>query len=67
MGIGFSLKAQVPYKNSKLPLEERVQYLLSRMTLDEKFWQCFMIAGDFRIMIGASSNDIRLREILKVK
>lgn len=34
------------YKNSKIPIEERVDDLLSRMTLEEKFWQLFMIPGD---------------------
>ena len=38
---------QPPYKNPTLPVEERVQDLLQRMTLQEKFWQCFMIPGDF--------------------
>lgn len=37
----FSQK--LPYKNPKLPVEERVNDLLSRMTLEEKFWQLFMI------------------------
>ncbi len=32
-----------PYKNPDLPVEERVQDLLSRMTLEEKFWQLFMV------------------------
>ncbi|MBZ5856760.1 glycoside hydrolase family 3 C-terminal domain-containing protein [Flavihumibacter profundi] len=35
-----------PYKNPKLPIPERVQDLLSRMTPEEKFWQLFMIPGD---------------------
>jgi len=34
------------YKNSEIALEERVEYLLARMTLEEKFWQLFMIPGD---------------------
>jgi beta-glucosidase len=34
--------------------------------LDEKM-NCVVEPGEFRIMIGASSNDIRLREILEVK
>ena len=34
------------YKNPKLPVDERVQDLLSRMTVEEKFWQMFMIPGD---------------------
>jgi beta-glucosidase len=36
------------YRDSAAPVETRVQDLLSRMTPDEKFWQLFMIAGDFR-------------------
>ena len=39
---------QPDYKNSKLPVEQRVDDLLSRMTLEEKFWQLFMIPGDLR-------------------
>ena len=37
--------AQVPYKNPALPVEVRLRDLLGRMTLDEKFWQLFMIPG----------------------
>jgi beta-glucosidase len=51
--IGISLlsavfiSAQKPlYKDSKQPIETRVQDLLKRMTPEEKFWQCFMIPGD---------------------
>ena len=39
------LEAQ-PYKNPELPVQERVNDLLSRMTPEEKFWQMFMIPGD---------------------
>jgi len=43
---GF-ISAQKPlYKDSKQPVEARVQDLLKRMTPEEKFWQCFMIPGD---------------------
>ncbi|RLD31035.1 MAG: beta-glucosidase, partial [Bacteroidetes bacterium] len=37
------------YKNPELPVEERVDDLLTRMTLEEKFWQMFMIPGDLSI------------------
>jgi beta-glucosidase len=37
--------AQPPYKNPALPVDARVQDLLGRMTLEEKFWQVFMIPG----------------------
>jgi beta-glucosidase len=35
-----------PYRNRQLPVDERVRDLLGRMTLEEKFWQLFMIPGD---------------------
>jgi beta-glucosidase len=37
--------AQAPYRNPALSVEVRVRDLLRRMTLDEKFWQLFMIPG----------------------
>jgi len=36
----------LPYRNASLPIETRVRDLIGRMTLDEKFWQLFMIPGD---------------------
>ena len=39
-------QSPLPYKNPSLPVEERVKDLLSRMTMEEKFWQLFMIPGD---------------------
>lgn len=36
----------LPYKNPGLPIEQRVNDLLQRMTPEEKFWQLFMIPGD---------------------
>ncbi|GLR15638.1 glycoside hydrolase family 3 N-terminal domain-containing protein [Portibacter lacus] len=43
--VGFASVTNdtLDYKNPKLPIEERVDDLLSRMTLEEKFWQMFMI------------------------
>jgi beta-glucosidase len=38
----------LPYKDPKLPIEQRVKDLLSRMTPEEKFWQCFMIPGEIK-------------------
>lgn len=39
--------AQQPaYKDAGLPVASRVKDLLARMTLEEKFWQLFMIPGD---------------------
>lgn len=34
-----------PYRDANLPIDERVDDLLSRMTPEEKFWQLFMLAG----------------------
>jgi len=42
--IATTVAAQ-SYRDSRLPVETRVQDLLSRMTLKEKFWQLFMLAG----------------------
>jgi beta-glucosidase len=42
---GFSQKL-LPYKNPALPVETRVNDLLGRMTVEEKFFQLFMIPGD---------------------
>jgi beta-glucosidase len=35
-----------PYRDARLPVADRVRDLLGRMTLEEKFWQTFMIPGD---------------------
>ena len=37
--------AQLPYRNPTLPAEVRARDLMRRLTLDEKFWQLFMIPG----------------------
>ena len=37
---------QPPFKNPALPVEERVQDLLSRMTPAEKLRQLFMVSGN---------------------
>jgi hexosaminidase len=34
------------YKDPSRPTDERVRDLLARMTMEEKFWQLFMIPGD---------------------
>ncbi len=50
------LAAQQPtYRDTSKPVETRVRDLLSRMTLDEKFWQLFMIPGN----LDDSTNDYR--------
>lgn len=37
----------LPYKNASLPINQRVQDLLHRMTPEEKFRQLFMVSSDF--------------------
>lgn len=46
--LSLSIYAQqnLPYKDPTLPVEQRVADLLQRMTIEEKFWQLFMIPGD---------------------
>ncbi|NOU47397.1 MAG: beta-glucosidase [Bacteroidales bacterium] len=44
--ISCKRKDTLKYKNPGIPMEERVDDLLARMTLEEKFWQLFMIPGD---------------------
>lgn len=36
----------LPYQNPQLPVESRIDDLLGRMTLEDKFWQLYMIPGD---------------------
>jgi beta-glucosidase len=38
--------AALPYRDPALPVASRVRDLLGRMTLEEKFWQLFMLPGD---------------------
>jgi beta-glucosidase len=43
----LSAHRQTPlYKDASVPVDARVRDLLDRMTLEEKFWQLFMIPGD---------------------
>src|SRR5688572_16150354 len=42
----FSQQKTLPYKDPSLPVDARVKDLLGRMTVEEKFWQLFMIPGD---------------------
>jgi len=44
--VAAQSSAPPPYRNASLAIDARVQDLLSRMTLEEKFWQLFMIPGD---------------------
>jgi beta-glucosidase len=46
---GNSSRAVTPiYRDPTAPIDERVNDLLSRMTPEEKFWQLFMLAGEFQ-------------------
>ena len=44
--LAFAQAPQHPYRNPQLPVAERVADLLGRMTLEEKFWQTFMLPGN---------------------
>ncbi|HUF23583.1 MAG TPA: glycoside hydrolase family 3 N-terminal domain-containing protein, partial [Vicinamibacterales bacterium] len=44
--LAVSAAAQAPaYRDATLPIDDRVRDLVARMTLEEKFWQLFMIPG----------------------
>jgi beta-glucosidase len=43
---GAQSASAAPYHDASRPVAERVRDLLGRMTLEEKFWQLFMIPGD---------------------
>ena len=45
IGMAAAQSGTLPYKDSQLPVEQRVQDLLGRMTLEEKLWQLFMVPG----------------------
>ncbi len=45
-GSGCVQQDEFRYKNSKLPIEKRVEDLLSKMTVEEKFGQVFMVPYD---------------------
>jgi beta-glucosidase len=44
--VAFAPPQPPPYRDASLPVDARVKDLLGRMTLEEKFWQLFMIPGD---------------------
>ena len=44
--LAFAPGQPPAYRNPQLPIAERVADLLARMTLEEKFWQVFMLPGD---------------------
>lgn len=65
--IGFkAINAQtgLPYKNSKLPMEQRIKDLLSRMTLDEKVGQLNQLNGG--AFTGPALNDPGQKEKMQL-
>ena len=40
------VQEQLPYRNARLPVDQRVRDLLGRLTIQEKFWQLYMSPGD---------------------
>ncbi len=46
LAAGLAPQGTPAYRNASLPVAVRVQDLLGRMTLEEKFWQLFMIPGN---------------------
>lgn len=48
-----ALSQTLPYKNPKLPTDQRVADLLGRMTIEEKFWQLFMIPASMDVLNSA--------------
>ena len=62
--------AQTPYRNPRLPIDQRVQDLLSRMTLEEKIaqTQSMWITNNLKSFIDQKGNfspDAKVQEILK--
>lgn len=55
--IGSMAQKNLPYKNSKLPIEERVKDLLSRMTLEEK-------VGQMRCTLGWNYYEIQGKKVV---
>ncbi len=53
--IDFNKNGKVdPYENAALPVEKRVEDLLSRMTLEEKTCQCATLYGYLRVLMDAT-------------
>jgi beta-glucosidase len=46
VALGLAPAQPPSYKDASLSVDARVKDLLGRMTLEEKFWQLFMIPGD---------------------
>ena len=53
-----SAQTGAPYHDARLPTSARVRDLVGRMTLEEKFWQLFMIPGDLDDSTHAYSHGV---------
>jgi beta-glucosidase len=58
LGAAQQTQTPPPYRDATRPVADRVRDLLGRMTLDEKFWQLFMIPGDLDNPANDYSNGI---------
>ena len=59
--------AQASNAHASWPIVQRIEGLLSRLTLEEKVGQMNMVEpGRFRVMVGASSEDLRLNTEFQV-
>ncbi len=47
LGVGVAQETVPLYKQAAVPVDRRVADLVSKMTVEEKFWQLFMCPGDF--------------------
>ena len=57
LSLSTNAKDTLPYKNKALPVEQRVEDLLSRMTLEEKVGQTLCLLGWDSYDIGARSKE----------
>lgn len=57
LSLSTNAKDKLPYKNKALPVEQRVEDLLSRMTLEEKVGQTLCLLGWDSYDIGARSKE----------
>ena len=61
LSLSTNAKDKLPYKNKALPVEQRVEDLLSRMTLEEKVGQTLCLLGWDSYDIGARSKEQGIR------
>ena len=66
LSFSTNAKDKLPYKNKALPVEQRVEDLLSRMTLEEKVGQTLCLLGWDSYDIGARSKEQGKRDKVSV-